>query len=95
VDRSLRARHPTLETCFTRPIDALRFEGLEYSKVKSYFDGLSEAIQRERYYISAIFNVDETSFSLGSTSKSVLLLDKRYKKYGKQQTGGQEWTKAI
>jgi hypothetical protein len=33
-----------LETCFTRPIDTLQFEGLEYSKVKSYFDGLSEAI---------------------------------------------------
>jgi hypothetical protein len=43
IDR-FRVRHPTLKTCFTRPIDALRFEGLEYSKVKSYFDRLSEAI---------------------------------------------------
>jgi hypothetical protein len=94
IDR-FRARHPTLETCFTRPIDALRFEGLEYSKVKSYFDGLSEAIQRERYPASAIFNVDETGFSLGSTRKSVVLLDKRYKKYGKQQSGRQEWITAI
>jgi hypothetical protein len=39
-----RAHYPTLETCFTRPIDALQFEGLEYSKVKSYFDRLSEVI---------------------------------------------------
>jgi hypothetical protein len=94
IDR-FRTRHPTLETCFTRPIDALRFEGLEYSKVKSYFDGLSEAIQRERYPPSAIFNVDETGFSLGSTRKSVVLLDKRYKKRGKQQAGRQEWITAI
>jgi hypothetical protein len=94
IDR-FRARHPTLETCFTRPIDALRFEGLEYSKVKSYFDGLSDAIQRERYPASAIFNVDETGFSLGSTRKSVVLLDKRYKKHGKQQSGRQEWITAI
>jgi hypothetical protein len=43
IDR-FRVRHPTLKTCFTHPIDALRFEGLEYSKVKSYFDRLSEAI---------------------------------------------------
>jgi hypothetical protein len=76
-----------LETCFMRPIDALRFEGLEYSKVRSYFNGLSEAIQRERYPTSAIFNIDETSFSLGSTRKSVVLLDTRYKKHGKQQSG--------
>jgi hypothetical protein len=46
IDR-FRARHPTLETCFMRPIDTLRFEGLEYSKVKSYFDRLSDIIQRE------------------------------------------------
>ena len=42
IDR-FRARYPMLETCFTRPIDASRFEGLNYSIVKSYFDGLSEA----------------------------------------------------
>ena len=44
-----------------------RFEGLNYSIVKSYFDSLSKAIWKERYPPSAIFNVDETSFSLGST----------------------------
>jgi hypothetical protein len=54
---------------FTRPIDASRFEGLEYSKVISYFDGLGEeAIRRERCPCSAIFNVDETGFSLDSTN---------------------------
>jgi hypothetical protein len=75
-----------LETCFIRPIDALWFKGLEYSKVKSYFDRLSKAIQRERYPASAIFNVDETGFSLSSIRKSVVFLNKRYKKYGKQQS---------
>jgi hypothetical protein len=39
-----RTRYPTLEICFTHPIDALWFKGLEYLKVKSYFNGLSEAI---------------------------------------------------
>jgi hypothetical protein len=73
-----------LETCFIRPIDVLRFEGLEYLKVKSYFDRLSKAIQRERYPASTIFNVDKTGFSLSSIRKSVVFLDKRYKKYRKQ-----------
>jgi hypothetical protein len=73
-----------LETCFTRPIIALWFKGLEYLKVKSYFDGLSNIIQREQYPTSTIFNVDETGFSLGSIRKSVVLLNKRYKKHRKQ-----------
>jgi hypothetical protein len=78
-----------------RPIDVLRFEGLEYSKVKSYFDRLSKAIQRERYPPSAIFNVDKTGFSLSSTRKLVVLLDKGYKRRGKQQARRQEWIIAI
>jgi hypothetical protein len=94
IDR-FRVRHPELETCFTRRIDALRFEGLECSKVKSYFDGLAEAIRRERYPCSAIFNVDETGFSLGSTRESLVLLDKKYKKRGKKQVGRQEWITAM
>jgi hypothetical protein len=94
IDR-FRAHHPILETCFTCPIDMLQFEGLEYLKVKSYFDGLSKAIQREQYPPSAIFNVNETSFSLRSTRKSVVLLNKKYKKRGKQQAGRQEWITAI
>ena len=94
IDR-FRARYPMLETCFTRPIDASRFEGLNYSTVKSYFDGLSKAIRKERYPPSAIFNVDETGFSLGSTRRSIVLLDKKYKKRGKKQAGRREWITAI
>jgi hypothetical protein len=63
IDR-FRVRHPELETCVTRPIDASHFEGLEYSKVKSYYDGLGEAIRREQHPCSAIFNVDETGLAL-------------------------------
>jgi hypothetical protein len=39
-----RVCYPMLETRFTRPIDALWFEGLEYLKVKFYFNRLSKAI---------------------------------------------------
>jgi hypothetical protein len=73
-----------LEICFTRPINALRFKGPEYSKVKSYFNRLSDVIQKEQYPTSTIFNIDKTSFSLSSIRKSVVLLDKRYKKHRKQ-----------
>jgi hypothetical protein len=42
-----------------------------------------------------IFNVDKTGFSLGATRKSVVLLNKKYKKRGKQQARRQEWITAI
>jgi hypothetical protein len=50
-----------------RSIDVLRFEGLNYLAIKSYFDGLSEAIRKEQYSPLAIFNINETGFSLRST----------------------------
>ena len=78
-----------------RPINVSRFKGLNYSIVKSYFDSLSEAIRKERYPPSAIFNVDETGFSLGSTRRSIVLLNKKYKKRGKKQAGRREWITAI
>jgi hypothetical protein len=43
IDR-FRVYYPILETCFIYPIDALWFKDLKYSKVKSYFNGLSKAI---------------------------------------------------
>jgi hypothetical protein len=39
-----RAYHPILEICFICPINVLWFKGLEYLKVKSYFNGLSNII---------------------------------------------------
>jgi hypothetical protein len=63
--------------------------------VKSYFDGLSEAIRKERYPALAIFNIDETGFSLGSTRRSIVLLDKKYRQRGKKQAGRREWIIAI
>jgi len=78
-----------------RPIDASRFEGFSHSAIKSYFDGLSEAIRKERYPPSAIFNVDETRFSLGFTRLSIVLLDKKYRYCGKKQAGRREWIIAI
>ena len=71
-----RARHPRIKTCFTRPIDASRLEGTDYSTLKSYFDRLGELLRENKYPPSAIFNVDETGFSIGSTRGSFALYDR-------------------
>ena len=74
VDR-FRTRHPRIKTCFSRTIDTARSTALDFSTTKSYFDNLGEVLREHKYPPSAIYNIDETSFSIGSSRKSVVLLD--------------------
>jgi hypothetical protein len=90
-----RARRPRIKTCFTRPIDASRLEGTDYSTLKTYFDRLGELLRENKYPPSAIFNVDETGFSIGSTRGSFALYDRRATPKGKRQPGRQEWITSI
>jgi hypothetical protein len=74
VDR-FRTRHPRIKTCFSHTIDTARSTVLDFSTIKSYFDNLKELLHEHKYPPSAIYNVDETGFSIGSSRKSVVLLD--------------------
>jgi hypothetical protein len=75
VDR-FRTRHPRIKTCFSRTIDTARSTALDFSTIKSYFDNLGEVLREHKYPPSAIYNVDETGSSIGSSRKSVVLLDR-------------------
>jgi hypothetical protein len=44
-----------------------------------------------KYPPTAIYNVDETGFSIGSSRKSVVLLDQLNQRREKKQPGRQEW----
>jgi hypothetical protein len=94
IDR-FRARHPRIETCFSRTIDAARSTALDFSTIKSYFDNLGEVLREHKYPPTAIYNVDETGFSIGSSRKSVVLLDQLDRRREKTQPGRQEWITSL
>jgi len=48
-----------------------------------------------RYPPSAIYNVDETGFSIGSSRKSVVLLNQLKTRREKRQPGRQEWITSL
>jgi hypothetical protein len=66
IDR-FRTRHPRVKTCFSRTIDIARSTALDFSTIKSYFDNLGEVLREHKYPPTAIYNVDETGFSIGSS----------------------------
>jgi hypothetical protein len=81
--------------CFSRTIDAVRSTALDFSTIKSYFDNLGELLCEHKYPPSAICNVDETGFSIGSSRKSVVLLDQLNQRQEKKQLGRQEWITCL
>jgi hypothetical protein len=94
VDR-FRTRHPRIKTCFSRTIDTARSTALDFSTIKSYFDNVGDLLREHKYPPSAIYNVDETGFSIGSSRKSVVLLDQPNQRREKKQPGQQEWITCL
>jgi hypothetical protein len=90
-----RTRHPRIKTCFSRTIDTARSTALDFSTIKSYFDNLGELLREHKYPPSTIYNVDETGFSIGSSRKSVVLLDQLNQRREKKQPGRQEWITCL
>jgi hypothetical protein len=90
-----RTRHPRIKTCFSRTIDAVQSTALDFSTIKSYFDNLGELLHEHKYPPSAIYYVDETGFSIGSSRKSVVLLDQLNQRREKTQPGRQEWITSL
>jgi hypothetical protein len=94
IDR-FRAQHPRIKTCFSHTIDTAQSTALDFSTIKSYFDNLGEVLRKHKYPPSAIYNVNETSFSIGSSRKSVVLLDQLNQRQEKKQPGQQEWITCL
>jgi len=82
-----RTRHPRINTCFSRTIDSVRSIALDFPTIKSYFNNLGALLREHRYPPSAIYNVDETDFSIGSSRKLVVLLDQLKIRREKRQPG--------
>jgi hypothetical protein len=72
-------------TCFSRTIDIAQSSALDFSTIKLYFNNLGELLQEDKYPPSAIYNVDETCFSIGSSRRSVVLLDQLNQRREKKQ----------
>ena len=90
-----RVYYLVLEIYFIYPINALRFNSLNYIAINYYFLELRTLLLEEDYLLNIIFNINKTSFSLRSTQRSIVLLDKKYKKRGKKQARQQEQIIAI
>jgi hypothetical protein len=60
-----------------------------------YFDNLGEVLREHKYPPSAIYDIDEIGFSIGSSRKSVVLLDQLNQYRKEKQPGRQEWITCL
>jgi hypothetical protein len=93
LDR-FRKRHPILSTVYSRTIDASRINGMNFTLVNRYFEQLNIAFDENHYSADAIYNMDKSDFSLGSTGNNKVLVSevtRRELRKFKKIPGRQEW----
>jgi hypothetical protein len=72
-----------------------RFEGVNYLVVNAYFDTLTNLFLKNPYSSNAIFNVDKTSFALGTTLPLKVMIKRGDTTAFKKISRRQEWITAI
>jgi hypothetical protein len=88
-------RHPAIQSTYARQLEATRFNGASYDKVKAWFDAVAGKFQERAYDNSNIWNMDESGFGVGeSQTTKVLVPLNRQQKY-KVVAGKQEWVTVI
>jgi len=73
----------------------MRSTVFDFPTIKSYFDNLGALLREHKYPPSAIYNVNETGFSIRSSRNSVVLFDQLKNRREKRQPGRQEWITSL
>ena len=88
-------RRPAIQSIYTRQLEAARFEGATYEKVKAWFDAVALKFQERAYDNSNIWNMDESGFGIGESQATKVLVPLDRKQKYKIVVGKQEWVTVI
>ena len=94
IDR-FQKQYLKLKTVYSQALDMNCFEGVTYLIVNAYFDALTDLFLENSYPSNAVFNVNKTSFALGTTLPSKVLIRGGDTKAFKKISRRQEWITAI
>jgi DDE superfamily endonuclease/Tc5 transposase DNA-binding domain len=88
-------RHPTIQSIYARQLEAARFNGASYEKVKAWFDAVAAKFQERAYNNSNIWNMDESGFGVGESQTTKVLVPVDRAQQYKTVVGKQEWVTVI
>ena len=88
-------RYPTIQSIYARQLEAARFDGASYDKVKAWFDAVATKFQERSYHNSNIWNMDESGFGVGESQTTKVLVPLDRKQKYKVVAGKQEWVTVI
>lgn len=76
IDR-FRARHPEVQSIWTRQIDSGRYNATDADVVKRWFDAVTELRIQHQYTPDRIYNMDESGFAVGTSQSHRALVNIR------------------
>ena len=94
VDRFIQ-RHPSLQTAYARRIDASRMKETTVDAIILWLNTVHETIKQYDVAAKDIYNMDESSFAIGSTQGACVVIDSRIRSQFQARPGRQEWVTVI
>ena len=88
-------RHLTVRSIYAKQLEATRFDGASYDKVKAWFDAVAAKFQERVYDNSNIWNMDESGFGVGESQTTKVLVPLDRQQQYKVAVGKQEWVTVI
>ena len=79
-------RHPFLQTLMGKPIESSRAKACTSDNLQKWFGVFKQAMDTYKPTLGNIYNIDETGFQIGTTSRSYVIIDKRQNSAGKTGT---------
>jgi transposase-like protein len=80
-------RHPFLQTVMSKPREQSRANACTRENLLKWFEVFKNTMDKYKFDIGNIYNIDETGFQIGTTSKSYVIVDKRQNTSGKAGSG--------
>ena len=67
-------RYPIIKSIYTRQLEAARFTGASYNKVKAWFNAVTMKFQDRIYENANIWNMNESGFEIGESQITKVLV---------------------
>jgi hypothetical protein len=80
-------RHPFLKSLISRPLEQSRAKACTRENLLKWFDMFKHTMDKYKIQLENIYNIDETGFQMGATSRSYVIIDKRSGGYGHSGSG--------
>lgn len=88
-------RHPELQACYSCQLDSHGAKDATPEKIQAWYDAFQARLAEQNYRLEDIYIMDKTSFAVGGTRTTRIIVNSSLKSNWKVTAGKQEWITVL